>query len=88
MPGELPPNGGNVQLGCGVAVRLIKGNRYVYFWTYERTATGCRRVWTYVGPVSRTSTPSKITDLLLGYHLRVRRETDRRIGRLLARRLT
>jgi len=80
----LPRNGGNAQLGCGLVVRDIKGHRYLYFWSYERGPAGSRRKWCYVGPLARPATRTKAADLLLAYHLRARREVDRRIGRLLA----
>lgn len=79
----LPLYRGNLQLGCGLAVRLIKGHRYVYFWSYEPGPLGSRRLWKYVGPVNRSTTRAKATDLLTVYHLKVRREVDRRIQRLL-----
>jgi len=79
----LPPYGGNAQLGCGLAVRRIRNRRYLYFWAYARTPSGSRRRWTYVGPVGRPGTHRKAADLLLEYHVKLRREVERRIARLL-----
>ena len=81
---ELPPDGGNAQLGCGLAVREIKGHRYVYFWAYEERTWGSKRKWTYVGPTTRAGTRSRARDLLVAYHQHARKEIDRRISALQA----
>ncbi len=65
-------------------MRLIKGHRYLYFWSYEPGPAGSRRRWRYVGPLARPVTRTKAADLLLAYHLRARREVDRKIERLLS----
>ncbi len=51
----------------------------MYFWSYEARSWGSRRVWTYVGPPSRTTTRADVHRLLLEYHRRARAEMDRRI---------
>ena len=81
---ELPPNGGNAQLGCGLAVREIKGHRYVYFWAYEERTWGSKRKWTYVGPATQAGTRGRARDLLVAYHQHVRVEIERRIAALQA----
>ncbi len=80
--GELTPFGDNVQLGCGLAVKEIRGHPYLYFWSYEGRSWGSHRDWTYVGPVGRAVTRVRAAELLLAYHLRIRKEVDRRIQRL------
>lgn len=81
---ELPPSGGNAQLGCGLVVREIKGHRYLYFWSYEPRSWGAYRRWSYVGRVGRARTRARASELLLAYHLKIRKEIDRRIERLIA----
>ncbi len=81
---QLPPYGGNSQLGCGLVVREIKGRRYLYFWAYEIRSWGSRRVWTYVGPTDRARTRARAQELLLEYHEWARRDMDRRVA-ILAR---
>lgn len=71
-----------MQLGCGLGVKEIRGHRYVYFWSYEPRSWGSRRVWTYIGPVGTSRTRSRSSELLVEYHLRIRKEVDRRIERL------
>ncbi len=78
----LTPSGGNAQLGCGLSVKEIRGRPYLYFWAYEPRSWGARRAWTYVGPVGRATTRAKASELLIGYHVQVRKEVDRRIQRL------
>ncbi len=80
----LTPYGGNRQLGAGLSVKEIRGRPYLYFWRYEPRSWGTRRVWTYVGPVGKASTRVRASWLLLDYHLKVRKEVDRRIERLSA----
>ena len=77
---ELPPFGGNRQLGCGLVVRRIKGHRYLDFWAYEERSWGSYRKWTYVGRVGRSSTRVRAHELLITYHLRAKREVERRVN--------
>ncbi len=79
-PVRLPRFGGNAQIGCGLAVREIKGHRYLYFWAYESRTWGAHRTWTYVGPVVRPGTRVRARELLVAYHVRASRELDRRIS--------
>lgn len=76
------PYGVNVKLGCGLGVKQIRGRRYLYFWSYEARSWGCRRLWTYVGPVGEPRTRRKAREPLLAYHIRVRHEVNRRIEHL------
>ena len=71
-----------MQLGCGLAVKEIHGRRYLYFWAYEGRSWGSQRNWRYVGPVGRVSTRAHAAELLITYHLRLRKEVDRRIAHL------
>ena len=82
--GTLPRNGGDSQLVRGLLVRDIKGHPNLYPWPYERGPAGSRRKWRHVGPLARPATRTKAADLLLAYHLRIRREVDRNVGRTLA----
>ncbi len=63
-------------------MKEIRGRPYLYFWAYEPRSWGVRRAWTYVGPLGRTSTRANAAELLIAYHVRVRREVDRRIEKL------
>lgn len=82
-PTQLPPYGGNSQLGCGLVVREIKGHRYLYFWAYEARSWGSRRKWTYVGAIADPRTQPRARDILVAYHLHARQEIDRRVAALL-----
>src|SRR5205809_5185333 len=39
-----------MRVGCGLRVRRIDGNEYLYFWHYEREAGRSARREDYVGP--------------------------------------
>lgn len=78
----LTPFGVNVQLGCGLGIKRIRGRPYLYFWVYEPRSWGSTRSWTYLGPAGLPRTRRRARELLLEYHIRVRREVDRRIERL------
>src|SRR5207247_2137898 len=42
-----------MRVGCGLRVRRIDGNEYLYFWHYEREGGRSERREDYVGPVAR-----------------------------------
>lgn len=81
-PEELPPYGGNLQLGCGLVVRRIKGRLYLYFWAYEEHSWGAHRAWKYVSPIGKSATRARARELLITYHVKVKREIDRRMSAL------
>jgi len=81
----LSPNGGNAQVGCGLAAKRIRRRWYLYFWEYGHRSSPRRRSWVYVGPVGQPRTRERAAALLLAYHLKARDELDRRIRRLLGR---
>ena len=71
-----------MRIGCGLRVRRIDGNEYLYFWHYEREGGRSRRREDYVGPVRDATSRREAAKKLLSYHRRVQGELASRIARL------
>lgn len=71
-----------MRIGCGLRVRRIEGNDYLYFWHYEREGGRSRRREDYVGPVRDAKSKPDATRKLLAYHRRVQQDLVARIARL------
>ena len=71
-----------MRVGCGLRVRRIDGNEYLYFWHYEREGGRSRRREDYVGPARASTSRRNATRKLLAYHRRVQQDLLARIVRL------
>lgn len=71
-----------MRVGCGLRVRRIDGNEYLYFWHYEREGGQSRRREDYVGPARDAGSRRDATRKLLTYHRRVQQDLAGRIARL------
>src|SRR5205809_3024783 len=71
-----------MRVGCGLRVRRIDGNEYLYFWHYEREGGRSERREDYVGPVREAKSRQEAARKLLAFHRRVQQELGGRIGRL------
>ena len=71
-----------MRIGCGLRVRRIDGNEYLYFWHYEREGGRSVRREDYVGPARDTGSRRDATRKLLTYHRRVQQDLVGRIARL------
>ena len=71
-----------MRVGCGLRVRRIDGNDYLYFWHYEREAGRSARREDYVGPAREAKSRQEATRKLLAYHRRVVQDLGARIARL------
>jgi hypothetical protein len=71
-----------MRIGCGLRVRRIDGNEYLYFWHYERERGRSRRREDYVGPARDAVSRQAATRRLLAYHRRVQQDLAGRIARL------
>ena len=71
-----------MRVGCGLRVRRIDGNEYLYFWHYEREGGRSVRREDYVGPARDTGSRRDATRKLLTYHRRVQQDLVGRIARL------
>src|SRR2546426_3453618 len=59
-----------MRVGCGLRVRRIDGNEYLYFWHYERDAGRSERREDYVGPAREAKSRQEATRKLLAFHRR------------------
>jgi hypothetical protein len=71
-----------MRIGCGLRVRRIDGNEYLYFWHYERVGGRSERREDYVGPARESKSKGDATRKLLAYHRRVHQDLGARIARL------
>jgi hypothetical protein len=71
-----------MRVGCGLRVRRIDGNEYLYFWHYEREAGRSERHEDYVGPARESKSKREATRKLLAYYRSVQQDLSSRIARL------
>ena len=71
-----------MRVGCGLRVRRIDGNEYLYFWHYERGADRSERREDYVGPAREPKSRREAARKLLAYYRRVQQDLVARIVRL------
>ena len=71
-----------MRIGCGLRVRRIDGNDYLYFWHYEREGGRSQRREEYVGPALEGTSKQVASQRLLAYHRRVFQDLAARIARL------
>jgi len=71
-----------MRVGCGLRVRRIDGNEYLYFWHYERLGGQSRRREDYVGPAREAKSRREAGQKLLLYYRRVHQDLAARIARL------
>src|SRR5439155_3051776 len=71
-----------MRVGCGLRVRRIYGNDYLYIWDYEREGGRSERREDYVGPVREAKSRQEAARKLLAFHRRVQQELGARIARL------
>ena len=71
-----------MRVGCGLRVRRIEGNDYLYFWHYERESGRSQRQEEYVGPARDARSRREAARKLLGYHRRIQQDLVARIARL------
>src|SRR5205823_13473334 len=70
-----------MRVGCGLRVRRIDGNEYLYFWHYEREGGRSERREDYVGLVREAKSSQEAARKLLVFHRRV----SPAVGGLIAR---
>jgi len=70
----------NMQAGCGLLVRKIRGRWYVYLWHYNGPERGRQQIL-YAGPAGKAKTREKALRFLLEHEERARTALDRRVAR-------
>ena len=71
-----------MRVGCGLRVRRIDGNEYLYFWHYEPEEGRSTRREDYVGPARDAGSKRDAARKLLAYHRRIQSDLASRIARL------
>src|SRR5438132_13312967 len=67
-----------MRVGCGLRVRRIDGNEYLYFWHYEREGGRSERREDYVGPAREAKSRQEAARKLLAFHRRGQQELGAR----------
>jgi len=70
-----------MELGCGLATKIVHGRRYLYFWRYDRSNGTSRKMERYVGPVGLIETSDKAVRMLLEHAIDAKEEVDIRLAR-------
>src|SRR2546430_17066073 len=70
-----------MRVGCGLRVRRIDGNEYLYFWRYEREGGRSERREDYVGPAREVKSRQEAARKLLAFHRRGRPKPVGRVAR-------
>jgi len=70
-----------MELGCGLATKVVHGRRYLYFWRYDRLNGRSKKVDRYVGPVGSAETGEKAVRMLLEHAMDAKAEVDLRVAR-------
>jgi len=70
-----------MELGCGLAMKIVHGRRYLYFWRYVRLNGTSKKVERYVGPVGSNETGEKAVRMLLEHAMDAKEEVDLRVAR-------
>jgi len=70
-----------MELGCGLATKVVHGRRDLYFWWYDRLNGTSKKVESYVGPVGTAETGEKAVRMLLEHAMDAKAEVDLRVAR-------
>jgi hypothetical protein len=70
-----------MELGCGLAMKIVHGRRYLYFWRYGKLNGASKKVERYVGPVGAAQTGEKAVRMLLEHAVDAKAEVDLRVAR-------
>ena len=70
-----------MEMGCGLATKLVHGRRHLYVWSYERRSGRSVKVERYVGPVGKAGTGERAVRMLLERAEGARAEVNVRISR-------
>ena len=68
-----------MQPGCGLKIRKIGKQWYLYVWHYENGGSRSRRIERYIGPAKSLKARSRALQALLENDAKALQELDRRI---------
>ncbi len=69
-----------MEVGCGIEVRIVKGRRYLYLWSYSRQNGHNKRIWKYLGPAGASETKRKALQALAAEYAIARGEMTKRLA--------
>lgn len=74
-----------MRVGCGIAIKEIRGRPYLYFWHYEERSGRRSQVSTYMGPARSPAARERLARSVEAYYERVAEELRQRRAEALAR---
>lgn len=74
-----------MQVGCGVTTKEIRGRPYLYFWSYENRDGRRVQVFRYLGPARSGAVRDRAGDAIASYYDRAADELRRRRADAIAR---
>ena len=69
-----------MKVGCGFVQKEIRGNGYLYFWSFQGRGGGVRKLERYMGPASDRDARRRTLDEIEAYAARANAEFQERIG--------
>ena len=68
-----------MKVGCGFVEKEIRGNGYLYFWSFQGRGGGVRKLERYMGPASDPDARRRTLDEIEAYAARANAEFQERI---------
>ncbi|MCI4371828.1 MAG: hypothetical protein L3J78_04190 [Thermoplasmata archaeon] len=69
-----------MKVGCGFVEKVIRGNRYLYFWCFQGRGAGVRKVERYMGPIEDPEARRRTLGEIEAYAGRAIAEFEERIA--------
>ena len=76
----IPLPGAWMKVGCGYVEKEIRGNRYLYFWSFQGRGAGVKKIERYMGPASDLEARRRTLGEIEAYAARATTELQERIS--------
>lgn len=70
-----------MKVGCGLVVKTVHGQEYLYIWSFQPRGNGMRKVERYVGPARDAAARERALRELETYAARATADLERRRAR-------
>jgi len=75
-----PSGGASMKVGCGYVEKEIRGNRYLYFWSFQGRGAGVKKIERYMGPASDSKARRRTLREIEAYAARASAELAERMS--------
>ncbi len=69
-----------MKVGCGFVEKEIRGNRYLYFWSFQGRGAAVKKIERYIGSASDAEARRRTLAEIEAYAARARTEFEERIA--------